>query len=358
MKTRSRASRIAATLFAGLLAAALASAPSATASDYPRGERINPGALEAGPATPLLHLAGRTITDDETTVKVTGSPSVTLIGRVGKDYLVMTSDQDSQDPYTPGWQLRRVTRAGEQTVLAGGPRDQPERGILAEDGAHVVLERYRDGNSILRVLDTATGDLVAKRTVPNASVLAFAQRRMVISQWENRSVRSRTFWWNPFSGRTTQIAGKTGYNADVSSDRLGLFTDDPYAGGCQKVVRLSRPSEVIWRSCNDLALAFSPTGARMVTTHILMDGPGPFMVQVRGARGRLFETYRSEWFGTIHWESDRNLLLQAAGRKAVAMTRCTLRSCERISPLRRLGDKEAWEVMPDWQFADESLRDL
>lgn len=358
MKTRSRASRIAATLFAGLLAASLASAPSATASDYPRGERINPGALEAGPATPLLHLAGRTITDGDTTVKVTGSPSVTLVGRVGQDYLVMTSDQDSQDPYTPGWQLRRVTRAGEQTVLTGGPKDQPEQALLAQGGAHVVLERYRDGSSILRVLDTATGDLVAKRTVPNASVLAFGQRRMVISQWENRSVRSRTFWWHPFSGKTTQIAGKTGYNADVSSDRLGLFTDDPYAGGCQRVVRLSRPSEVIWRSCNDLALAFSPTGARMVTTHILMDGPGPFMVQVRGARGRLLDTYRSEWFGAIHWESDRKLLLQAAGRKTVAMTRCTLRSCERISPLRRLGDKEAWEVMPVWHFADESLRDL
>ncbi len=357
MKTRSRASRIAATVLAALLTAPFASAPSATAADYPAGERISPGALERGPATPLLRLVGRTITDGKTTVKVTGSPSVTLVGRVGEHYLVLTSDRDHQDPYTPGWQLRRVTRTGEQTVLSGGPSEQPEQAFLAEGGAHVVLESPGRVGSVLRVLDTATGDLVAKRTFPNASVLDFAQRRMVIGQWENRSVRSRTFWWNPFKDRTTRIAGMAGYIADVSADRVGIFTGDPYEGGCQKVVRLSRPSEVIWRSCDDLTLAFSPTGSRMVTSHILQDGPGPFMVQVRGARGRVLDTYRAEWFGTIHWESDRRLLLQAAGRKAVAMTRCTLRSCERISPLRRIGDREPWEVMPVWQFADESLRD-
>lgn len=355
MKTRSRASGIAAAMLAALLTASFASGPSASAADYPAGERINPGALERGPSTPLLRLVGRTLVDGETTVKVTGSPSVTLVGRVGEDYLVLTSDMDSQDPYTPGWQLRRVTRTGEQTVLFKGPNEQPERAELSDGGAHVVLESYAHGRSILRVLDTATGDLLAKRVFPNASVLAFGQRRMVVAQWEDRSVPSRTFWWNPFNDRTSRVSGLAGYIADVSSDRLGLFTGDPYAGGCQKVVRLSRPNEVLWRSCDDLALAFSPTGKRVLTTHILRDGPGPFMVQVRGARGRLLDTYRAEWFGAIHWESDRRLLLQAAGRKAVAMTRCTLRSCERISPLRRIGDREALEVMPVWQFADESL---
>jgi hypothetical protein len=358
MKTPSRASRIAAALFAGLLAASMAATNPASAADYPPGERINPGALEVGPPTPLLRLAGRTITDGDLTVKVTGSPSVTLVGRVGQDYLVMTSDQDSQDPYTPGWQLRRVTRDGEQTVLSGGPKEQPEQAVLAAGGAHVVLERYTSEGTVLRVLETDTGDLVAKRTLRWASVLAFAERRMVVAQSELRSVPSRTFWWNPFNGKTTRLSGKTGYVADVSSDRLGIFTGDPYEGGCQKVVRLSRPSEVIWRSCDDLALEFSPTGARMVTTHILMDGPGPFMVQVRGGRGRLLDTYRSEWFGAIHWESDRKLLLQAAGRRTAAMTRCTLASCERISPLRRVGDKDPSEAMPIWHFADESLHDL
>ena len=340
MKTRSRTSRIAIALLAAFLAAPVASVPPATAADYPASERINPGALERGPSTPLLRLVGRTITDGDLTVKVTGSPSVTLVGRVAKDYLVLTSDQDAQEPYTPGWQLRRVTRTGEQTVLSSGPEEQPEQAILAQGAAHVVLERYRNGNSILRVLDTATGDLVDERTFPNASVLAFAKRRMVVGQWENRTVRAQTFWWNPFNDQTTRIADRSGYIADVSNDRLGLLTGDPYEGGCQKVVRLSRPREVIWRSCDDLALEFSPTGKRMVTTHILQDGPGPFMVQVRGARGRLLDTYRAEWFGAIHWESDRRLLLQAAGRKTAAMTRCTLLSCDRISPLRRVGDRD------------------
>lgn len=88
-----------------------------------------------------------------------------------------------------------------------------------------------------------------------------------------------------------------------------------------------------------------------------MDGPPPGLVQVRAAGGRVLDTYRAEWFGAIHWENDRRLLLQAAGRKAAAMTRCTLRSCERISPVRRVGDRDPSEAMPIWQFADESLRD-
>ncbi len=355
--TRSLAGRGAAALLTALLTAALPSGPAASAGGYPAGERINPGALERGPATPLLRLVGRTLTDGTATVKVTGSPSVTLVGRLGEDYLVMTSDQDHQEPYTPGWQLRRVTRTGEQTVVAGGPNEQPERAHLARDEAHVVLESYGRRGSVLRVLDTSSGDVVARRTFPNASVLDVAQRRMVVGQWADGAAPSRTFWWNPFTDSTRRIAGLTGYIADVSTDRLGLLTGDPYQGGCQKVVRLSRPREVVWRSCSDLAMAFSPTGRRMVTGHILQDGPGPLMVQVRGARGGLLDTYRSEWFGAIHWESDRRLLLQAAGTKAVAMTRCTLRACERISPLRLTGDREPWDVMPLWQFADESLYD-
>ncbi|HEU4515514.1 MAG TPA: hypothetical protein VFR87_20575 [Nocardioidaceae bacterium] len=357
MKTRSRASRTAATLLAALLTAPLASVPSATAGDYPAGERINPATLERGASTPLLRLVGRTIVDGETTVKVTGSPTVTLVGRVGEDYLVLTSDLDQQEPHTPGWQLRRVTRAGEQAVLFEGSDSQPEQAHLAEGGAHVVLGSERRTGSVLRVLDTTTGDLVTRRAFSFVSVLGFAPRRMVVSRWETRSVRARTFWWNPFRDRLTRIAGVGGYIADVSTDRLGLITEVHDEGGCQKVVRLSRPREVIWRSCDDLALAFSPTGRRMVTSLIFMDGPPPGLVQVRGAHGRLLDTYRAEWFGAIHWESDRRLLLQAAGRKTVAMTRCTLRSCERISPLCRLGDREPWEVMPVWQFADESLRD-
>jgi hypothetical protein len=357
MTTPSRAGRIAAAFLVALLTTPFATVSSANAADYPAGERISPGVLERGPATPLLRVVGRTIVDGRATVKVTGSPTVTLAGRVAEDYLVLTSDGDHQDPYTPGWQLRRVTRTGEQTIVFGGRNEPPERALLDPGAAHVVLESYGRTGTVLRVLDTATGEVVAKRSFRNASVLDFAKRRMVVAQAQGRSLRPRTFWWNPFNDTTSRITGSSGYIADVSLDRLGVFTGDVYEGGCQKVVRLSRPSEVIWRSCDDLAMDFSPTAKRMVTGPILQDGPGPLLVQVRGARGRLLDTYRAEWFGAIHWESDRRLLLQAAGRKAVAMTRCTLSACERISPLRRIGDREPWEAMPLWRFADESLGD-
>lgn len=356
MKTRARVARI--TVLAALLTAPFASMPSgATAGGDPSVERIRPGSLERGPSTPLLHLVGRTIRDGATTVKVTGSPTVTLVGRVGPDYLVVTSDSDHQEPYAPGWQLRRVKGSGEQRVLLRRPGSDPPRALLAEGGAHVVLVSYRDDDVVVRVIDTATGDRDAKRVFPHGQVLDVARRRMVVTQWWDRSDEGRTFWWNPMNDRTPRIADQSGYIADVSADRLGLITSEAVKGGCQKVVRLSRPSQVLWRSCDDAAFAFSPTGERMVTVPIYSDGPFTPLIKIRAAGGRVLDRYRAEYFGTVHWESDRRLLLGVAGSQSAAMVRCTLRACERISPLSKLGDRDPQEAAPAWQFADESLHD-
>jgi hypothetical protein len=284
-------------------------------------------------------------------VEVAGGHHVTMVGRVGDDYLVVTSDRGYEN-----WRLRRVSRTGEQTRLAGGPASQPAA-HLADGGGHVVLEGYRRGGSVLRVLDTTTGELVARRDFLYVQVLDVASRRMVIGQWQNGESRARTFWWNPFNDKTVRIAARAGYIADVSADRIGVFLDDPYLGGCQKVMTLSTPRELVWRSCDDAVMSFSPHARRMVTTHILSDGAGPRVVQVRGRRGRVLDTYHAQWFGVMHWENDRRLLLQAAGPRAVAMTRCTLRRCERISRLHPTRDGEPWSSMPLWMFAPESLLD-
>ncbi len=349
MKTGSRA-RLAGVVLSALVAAPLA-ATSATADDYPEGETVNPAALDRGPATPLLRLVDRTILDGGARVTVNGAANVSLVGRSGEDYLVITSDENYEN-----WQLQRVSASGEQTSVAGGPAAQPT-GTLADGGDHVVLEGYRRNGSVLRVLDAVTGEQVARRDFPYVSVLDFAERRMVVGQWESRSSSARTFWWNPFNDRVAKIAGKAGYIADIAADRVGVFTADPYLGGCQKVMTLSTPRETVWRSCDDVVMAFSPTAERMVTSYILTDGAGPSMLQVRGAEGRLLDTYRARWFGTIHWENDQRLLLQAATRKTVAMTRCTLKKCERISKLHRTDGRDPWNVMPPWLFADESLLD-
>lgn len=351
MTTGSRAARLAGVLVSALIAAPLVAATTAAADDYPEGERIDPAALDRGTATPLLRLVDHTIVDGDTQVTVTGSANTSMLGRSGGEYLVMTSDTNYEN-----WQLVRVTAAGEQTAVAGGPGALPPA-TLADGGGHVVLEVYRRRGNILRVLDAVTGEQVARRRFAYVSVLDFGDRRMVVGQWQNRSTPARTFWWNPFTDRLAKIAGKAGYVADISADRVGVFLDDPYLGGCQKVMTLSAPRRTLWRSCDDAVMSFSPTGKRMVTSYILNDGPGPGMLQVRGAAGRVLDTYRSRWFGTMHWEDDRRLLLQAATRRTVAMTRCTLQTCERISRLYRTRGKDPWTVMPLWRFADESLLD-
>jgi hypothetical protein len=351
MNTRSRTTRIL-LLVATLVAVPLSLTGPAAGADYPAGERINPGALEVGPPTRLLHVEGNTIVDGDTRVRVPGA-NVWMLGRSGADYLVLTSNADYRR-----WLVLRVTADGSRTRVAGGPSDQPVA-VLADGGAHLVLQTYtRDDRVLLRVVDTVRGVVVRKRAFGIAvSPLDFGKRRMVLTEWGRRPLQQRTFWWNPFTNRVAKIADRPGYIADVSSDRVGVFLRDPYLGGCQKVMTLSAPRARLWRSCQDRALSFSPTGRRMVTTHILSDGPGPNLVQVRAARGRVLDTYRARWFGLDVWENDQRLLLQVANARAVGVVRCTLRACERVSALYRTDGRDPWMAMPSWTFADESLLD-
>jgi hypothetical protein len=352
MRTRSRTMRLAALLLATLVTAPLAATTSAAGADYPTGERINPGALEVGPPTRLLHAEGNTIVDGATRVDVPGA-NVWMLGRSGGDYLVLTSNADYRR-----WRVLRVAADGTRTRVAGGSGDQPVA-VLADGGAHMVLQTYnRYDRVVLRVVDTADGAVARRRTFPTSvSPLDFGTRRMVLTQWGRRPQQQRTFWWNPFTNRVAKIADRPGYVADISADRVGVFLRDPYLGGCQKVMTLAAPRTKLWRSCDDRALSFSPTGKRMVTTHILSDGPGPNLVQVRAARGRVLDTYRAAWFGFDVWENDQKLLLQVANARAVGVVRCTLRSCERVSKLYLTGGRDPWTAMPVWTFADESLLD-
>lgn len=350
MKTPSRVVRLAGALLATVVAAPLAFTVAATADGYPAGETINPATLETAPATPLLHVVGRTIVDGQARIRVARA-NVTMVGRSGAEYLVLTSDRDYLD-----WRLLRVTREGATASVAGGPGPRPEA-HLAEGGDHVVLSMPRRRGRVLRVLDAGTGDLVRRRAFGHVEVLDVGERRMVMSRWGDRATPAATFWWNPFSDRTSRIADHAAYIADITADRVGVFLGDPYAGACQRVTTLSTPRRLVWRSCDDAALSFSPSGKRMVTTYILSDGAGPRMVQVRASGGRLLDTYRAQWFGVVTWEDDRRLLLQAASRRTAAVVRCTLVRCERVSRLHRTRGQDPWTAMPTWTFAPESLLD-
>jgi hypothetical protein len=220
---------------------------------------------------------------------------------------------------------------------------------LDDTGFRFVVVGYpRDGRARLTVRDSVTGEVVRSRSFPYAvDVLDYSEGRMVLSEFT--SARSRTFWWNAESNSTGRISKRPSYFADIAANRLGQFLGDPYQGGCQRVVKLSRPGVEVWRSCRDRVFSVSPDARRMVTGHILTDGPGPRVIQVRAGGGRVLETYRSEWFGFMEWETNRKLLLAASGPSSVAAVRCTLAACERASKTYKRDGRDPWEVMR-WAF--------
>ena len=145
---------------------------------------------------------------------------------------------------------------------------------------------------------------------------------------------ARTIWWNFRTDRTRQVVARTGGVADIAADRLGSYTGDPYAGGCYVLSSLTHPRDILWRSCGERAVEFSPDGRRVATVGILDDGLGPTRVTVRRvSHGAALARYAAKWFGAIRWESDTALLLDANGERKSATVRCVLAECERATDL-------------------------
>lgn len=317
--------RLVATAAAAVLAVPLAA--SAAADGAPTGTTLRPAKIDRGKNTDLLHTQGKVIVDGDTRVRISQGRRLRLLGRSGRAYVAVTMDRSYRN-----WRLLRLNHTGGTSLIARGKGDVPEP-HLSDDGSHVVLVRVGNRRTRLTVVDTRNGHVLRDRRFPTyIDVQDYGSRRMVLSEWTNRS---RTFWWNPHTNRRVRISGQPAYIADISADRVGLFISE-VPRSCQRVVRLSRPAANLWRSCKNRAFEFSPNGRRMVTSHILSDGPGPSRLQVRGTHGKLFATYRAEWFGFIVWENRRSVLLETAGTKYTAAVRCAPPArCERASKVFR-----------------------
>lgn len=312
------------------LALAPAVAPSVAAgSGYPEGTTLYPGRIARGADTSLLHMQQEVIVDGRTRVPVRGFPTVWLLGRVGRGYLVETVSADFNR-----YAVRLVHRDGTRRLLQRfGQLTTP---VPSADGEHLALVTLDRPDTRIRVVETRTGALVRQRAFSSygATVTDYGVRRMVVT-----GVHDRTLWWNPQTDRRTPIVSRPAW-ADISADRLVVWVgQQPEPTSCQKTVRLSRPSVVLWRSCRNGPLAFSPDGSRMVTSYIMVDGLGPDLVQVRDAHGRLLRTYRAPgYFGFVEWESNSRVLLQPVGRTYVAAVRCApAGGCLRASRLYRSG---------------------
>lgn len=286
-----------------------------------------PGQLQRGPDTSLLRMEEEVIVDGDLRIPVEGPAHMWMMGRIGRGYLISAADAEFER-----YSVQLVRRDGERRVLERF--GQRTSATPSADGRHLALTTWVRRTTRIRIVRTRTGDVVRDRTFASigAEVSDYGHRRLVISDIRGGG----TYWWTPATNRLRLIVPKPA-RADISADRLVvmLWGKAPLYEDCQKTVRLSRPSEVIWRSCRDVPLTFSPDATRMVTMDIRTDGIGAGELRVRKAHGGLLQSYRAPmWFGFAEWESDTELLLQPVGRHHLAAVRCDVRrGCERASRL-------------------------
>lgn len=277
--------------------------------------------------TTLLHVEEEAIVDGELRVPVQGVDHVWMLGRIGRDYLVTSAD-DSFEEYS----VLLVRRDGAQQVLQRF--GDSTTATASADGRRLALTRMvKPKSTRIRVVKTLSGALVRQRTFASygAEVSDYGLRRMVVT-----GINGRTYWWDPQANQLSLIVARPGV-AHIEADRMVVLVPDPDAqyDVCQRTVRLRRPSEVIWRSCEDIPLEFSPDVSMMIAIDIRSDGIGPAVVDVRRGDGELVQSYRAPmWFGFTRLESNTDLLLQPVGKKYLAAVRCTLGDrCERASGL-------------------------
>jgi hypothetical protein len=286
---------------------------------------IKPGALPRGADVAIPHVDGRHVVDGDVRVRV-GADYLRLLGRSGKAYVVHVANADG----TTNSRIQRVTAQGERTKLLRGVDGQAVR--LSTDGRRLAAAHVRGADqTVLKVWSATTGALQTKRSFDGVlSVLDLAGRRVVLGG----SGPARTIVWDVVANTFEVVSGRQGYAASLAGDRLATYTKDPYAGGCSKVTRLSKPSVLLWSSCRQRVDRFSPSGRRVATVALLADGVGPDVVRVLASRGRTLAKYTvNGWFGQVRWESDTRLLLDANGRRQLAVVRCDKALCERASDL-------------------------
>ena len=299
------------------LVAALVAAP-ALAAPAPV-VHIRPAQLERGEDSTVPRMAGdRTIVDGDTRIEL-DEPAY-LLGTSGDEYVVASY------PHI----LRVAADGSTEQVTRYGSAGDPQ---LTDDGADLLISRIVQGRTMVRVVDVETGEDVSRgRFSGYVGVLDADGGRAVVTG----TSPDRTFWWRYRSGAVRPIVKRAGGTADIGSDRLATLTGDPYEGGCTVVSRLSRPRVVLWRSCEAMPIAFSPSGRKMVTVHLLSDGLGPSEIVARRTKGgRAIATYTSYYFGPITWETNQALLMEANTRSRVAVVRCVEADCERASAIRR-----------------------
>ena len=278
------------------------------------------GGLQQGEGPGVPRVLGTSILEGDREIDI-DAREVQLLGVSGADHVVATyADRGSA--------VQRVAPDGARTRVLDRV---PYAVDLSADGTQLVATRP-DGirHTVLVVRDSTTGRLVLKRRFgSSAAVLDVDEGRVVVGQTDP----ARTLSWEVATDRVSRVSDRTGYDADISADRLAVFTALPYEGGCTVVSRLSAPARTSWRSCTEAVLDISPDGRRLMTADIYVDGPLG-QLDVRTPRGRAVASYRSVAELGIGWEDAHTVLVTASDRRGrIALVRCDLGACERASAI-------------------------
>ncbi|WP_372729972.1 hypothetical protein [Nocardioides sp.] len=294
---------------------ALAVAPASFAAEP---TTIDPGSLERGDNPRVPQVLGTTILDGDVKIRIKAQ-EVQLYGTSDDDYVVGV------------WQ---DGRSSVQRVAVDGSRRTVREGItgditLSRDGEQLIESVYRaGGTTVITVRDARTGDRLNRhRFTGYTSVLDADAGRAVLGA----SSPGRTVSWRTDTSLVRRISGREGYFADIRADRLAVLTGHPYDGGCSVVSSLTAPNRPLWRSCSQGVVSASPNGKRLLTMHLLSDGPNGTL-SVHRDHGRQVASYRAAYaFGRSGFETNRSVLMVAEGSEKTALVRCRVGECERAS---------------------------
>ena len=279
---------------------------------------LQPQKLTRGADIAVPHIDAGDFVDGARRVELPGTVA-RIIGRSGDAWLVGTSNVDRN-------RNRRVVRVEPDGTVADVLRNiDPSTVILSADGSTVAWQAYvsKGRKVITHAARAADGtSLGTKGPSSPASLLDVDSSKVLIAG------RHRTFTWSFTTGRSRTVVSKQAGAASFEHDLLTTYTTDAYLGGCTRLVRLSDPSALVWKSCRDRVAAISPDGQQMLTFDILTDGIGPREIHLRTIGGARLATWTTNWFSSWEWESPTTVLLDVNGRRKFATVRCDLGDCE------------------------------
>lgn len=304
-------------LLAGTAAAAAALLGTVQPAMAGPTHEIRPAALERGENAANPYVRNTSIVDGTRTISMSAASVLFEVDRSGDGYVV--SGINTRDRAT-AWYVaadgsRRVITSGFDTIQ------------VSDDGSRVATGTgYRP--TTYKSFEVSTGDLLGLRSIRGAGqVLDVHGGRVLVGG-------DRTYVWTVNNSGLRRVTMRDGYFGDLSNGLVASFTGDTYQGGCSVLSKIATPNRAVSRSCSEAVWSVNPAGTRMVTAHILSDGPGPGRLTERRINGAHLANFDAPWtLGQVSWENNYTLQMQVDGTTRTAMVRCLPSGCERTSPL-------------------------